>query len=132
MPVADLLYDVVVQFMCLSTQRCVLHSHTRITHRLNEPVTAFCPLPPFIPLLMKPPALVSHVPENNIQFTEISLLHRRFHQSGLIAEIDASCPRLPSKRIHPPARSHFSVKQQLIPNKCIQQQLVILWSVAMR
>lgn len=98
-----------------------------IIHGLNEPPPRFFPVPPFIPPTAHEAArLVSHVWENDIQFTEISLLHRRHHQCGLTAEMDASCPRPPSKHIHPPPRSHFSVKQQLTPNRCSPQQLVIV------
>ena len=71
-------------------------------------------------------ALIFHGAENDIQFTEISLLHRHHRQSGLIAEIDASCPRLASKHIHPPPQSHFSVKQQLTPNRSSSQEVVIV------
>lgn len=110
-----------------STQTCMSHCHLQITQTGWAP-----PRTPSSPSFhpprqhMKPLTLVSHVPENDIQFTEISLLHRRRRQSGLIAGIDASRPRPPCEHIHPPPQSHFSMKQQLTPHRYSWQGLVMV------
>lgn len=103
--------------LCLSDTETVT-----LTHWLQVLYLGFGPLPPFMKLL----TLASHISENDIQFTAISLLHRCHRQSGLIAEIDASCPHPPSKHIHPALQSHFSMKQQLTLNRYNQQELVIV------
>lgn len=103
--IAPLLYD--VSSHCLRfflNIKCVLPCHIQISHTLNEPLPGSYPLPPLSPRQhMKPTALVSHVSENDIQFAEISLLHRHHQQSGLTAEIDALSPSPTSLRTHPSA-----------------------------
>ncbi len=116
MHLAFLLYVVFTVYVSLNIDIYVALPHSGIIHRLNERLNGFPPLPPFIPPTAHE-AAHARISENDIQLTEISLLHRRHRQSGLIAEIDASCPRPPSKHIHPPPQSHFSMKQQLTPNR---------------
>lgn len=103
--IAPLLYD--VSSHCLRfflNIKCVLPCHIQISHTLNEPLPGSYPLPPLSPRQhTKPTALVSHVSENDIQFAEISLLHRHHQQSGLTAEIDALSPSPTSLRTHPSA-----------------------------
>lgn len=109
-----------VHCLCVSQHRQVRYTATFRYHSQTERASS---LDSLLSLLLSPRqhmkllTLVSRVLENDIQLTEISLLHRRHRQSGLIAEIDASCPRPPSKHIHPPPQSHFSMKQQLSPNR---------------
>lgn len=138
----SLIYGCDALSFCLTTTRVLtLHVYlimkigvprSDITHRLALSLclsldTLLCL--PFIPQTaqqhMKQLTLVSHVSENDFQFTVISLLHRRLRQSGLIAEIDASCPRPPSKHSHSQPQSHFSMKQQLTANRCSWLRLVI-------
>lgn len=102
---APLLYDVSSHCLCFFLNiKCVLPCHIQISHTLNEPLPGSYPLPPLSPrqhtMLT---ALVSHVSENDIQFAEISLLHRHHQQSGLTAEIDALSPTPTSLRTHPSA-----------------------------
>lgn len=120
---AALLYDASSHRLCFfNLEMCATLSQSDITHQRNVLLPGFSPLHPFIPTTalravqhMKLLALISHFSENDIQFTEISLLHRRHRQSGLVAEIDASCPRPPSKYMRPTPQSHLEMKQQLTP-----------------
>lgn len=125
MNVAFLLYDVSNHCLCVAQYRDVCYTATFRYHTQTEWASPwilsspsfYCPRQHW-ERHMKPLTLVSHVSQNDIQLTEISLLHRRHRQSGLTAEIDASSPRPPPKHIHPPPQSYFSMKQQLTPNRC--------------
>ena len=70
-------------------------------------------------------ALAPRVSENDIQFTEISSLHRRHCQHEVIAEMDAPCPHPLSHHICPPPLSHLSMRQQLTADRYGEQELVM-------